>query len=432
MAQSPFLDVSSEFQPELTDIQRKQKLAELLTQRGMQMPQGQVVSGRYVKPNPLEYVANLANIYAGQKMMTQQEERQQALAQKLRQAEATDLQNFMEAGRSTPATAPTYNYGNQQEDQITTVTPGEPAKGPDYRKQLAIALGSQSPTVRALGTEMLKQSMTPQKVGADESLVVRDILGGGGYTPIATGAPKLGQELRDAARQARLDITKVDQWTDADWARVRKIEADIAAGKRPVTNVMVNTAKDISAQVGDIAKESKIQATGAVQTADAANRIIQAVDSKNLISGPGAGVRLKGAQIAEVLGLGGDTTSDKISNSRQAVQGLAQLTLQGRKQMRGEGAITESESKLAERAMSGDLDFTASEIRQLAEAAKRSAKFTYSQHQNIIKTMQNNPDAKSLVPYFDVPVDIDIFNARPVGGQSATRTKADQILQGKP
>ena len=37
--QSPFLDVSSEFQPELTDIQRKQRLAQLLTERGLQAPQ---------------------------------------------------------------------------------------------------------------------------------------------------------------------------------------------------------------------------------------------------------------------------------------------------------------------------------------------------------------------------------------------------------
>lgn len=106
MAQSPFLDVSSEFQPELTDIQRKQKLAELLTQRGMQMPQGQVVSGRYVKPNPLEYVANLANIYAGQRMMTQQEERQQALAQKLREVESKDVADMLASikeGDSTKA-----------------------------------------------------------------------------------------------------------------------------------------------------------------------------------------------------------------------------------------------------------------------------------------------------------------------------------------
>ena len=44
----PFIQVSSEFQPELTDIQRKQRLAQLLTERGLQAPQGQVVSGRYV------------------------------------------------------------------------------------------------------------------------------------------------------------------------------------------------------------------------------------------------------------------------------------------------------------------------------------------------------------------------------------------------
>jgi hypothetical protein len=30
-----------------------------------------------------------------------------------------------------------------------------------------------------------------------------------------------------------------------------------------------------------------------------------------------------------------------------------------------------------------------------------------------------------------VPADADIFNAKPVGGQSSNRTKADQIIQGK-
>ena len=420
MAQSPFLDVSSEFQPELTDIQRKQKLAELLTQRGMQTPQGQMVSGRFVAPNPLEYIANLANIYAGQKMMTAQEERQQALAQKLRQAEMSDIQKFMEAGKPTPATEPTYSYGNNQEDQITTVIPGQPAKGPDYARQLAIALGSQSPTVRALGTEMLKQSMTPQKIGPDETLVTRDLFGAGGYTPIAQGVEKAPTEFKEYQKAVQGGF----KGSFFDYQQALK--------RAGAPSVSVNTAKDISAQVGDIAKESRVQAAGAVQTADAANRIIQAVDSKNLISGPGANVRLQAAQIADAIGAGGNTTADKIANSRQAIQGLAQLTLQGRKQMRGEGAITESEGKLAERAMSGDLNFTAAEIRQLAEAAKRSAKFTYNQHQNIINTMQNNPEAKGLVPYFQVPADADIFNPRPVGGQSATRTKADQILQGKP
>ena len=322
--------------------------------------------------------------------------------------------NFIQAGQTVPSQTA---YGAGEEGPTMTITPEQK---PDYAKQLAIALNSQSPTVRALGTEMLKQSITPQKVGADESLVVRDIFGGGGYTPIAKGAEKLPTEYKEYQKAVEGGF----KGSFFDYQQALK--------RAGAPSVSVNTAKDISAQVGDIAKESRVQAAGAVQTADAANRIIQAVDSKNLISGPGANVRLQAAQIADAIGAGGNTTADKIANSRQAVQGLAQLTLQGRKQMRGEGAITESEGKLAERAMSGDLNFTAAEIRQLAEAAKRSAKFTYNQHQNIINTMQNNPDAKGLVPYFQVPADADIFNPRPVGGQSATRTKADQILQGKP
>jgi hypothetical protein len=414
MAQSPFLDVSSEFQPELTDIQRKQRLAQMLTQQGMQAPQGQVVSGRYVAPSIAQNIANLFSVYSGQNLAKETEARQLALAQKLRQAEMGDIQKFIEAGRPTPEQTV---YGAGEEGPTMAVTP---EVKPDYARQLAIALGSQSPTVRGLGTEMLKQSMTPQKVGEGEKLVTRDLFGTGGYTPIATGGEKLPTEYKEYQKAQEGGF----QGSFFDYQNALK--------RAGATNVQVSTAKDISAQVGDIAKESRVQATGAVQTADSANRIIQAVDSKNLISGPGANVRLQIAQIADVVGAGGNTTADKISNSRQAVQGLAQLTLQGRKQMRGEGAITESESKLAERAMSGDLSFTAAEIRQLAEAAKRAAKFTYNQHQNIINTMQSNPDAKGLVPYFQVPADADIFNPRPVGNQSPIRNKADQIIKGNP
>jgi hypothetical protein len=197
------------------------------------------------------------------------------------------------------------------------------------------------------------------------------------------------------------------------------------------TNVSVGGAKDLAGQVGDISKESKIAATGAVQSADAANRIIQAIDSNKLFTGVGANQRLTAAQIADGLGFGGKDTTEKIGNSRQAIQGLAQLTLQGRKQMRGEGAITENEGKLAERAMSGDISLTAGELRQLAEAAKRSAKFQYGLHQNIINTMKADPSTKGMVPYYDVPADLGIFNSRAVGGQSSIKDAADAIIRGQ-
>jgi hypothetical protein len=125
-----------------------------------------------------------------------------------------------------------------------------------------------------------------------------------------------------------------------------------------------------------------------------------------------------------MLGATGDTAGQKIANTRQAIQGLAQLTLQGRKQMRGEGAITESEGSLAQRAMSGDVSLTAAEIKQLAIAAKRSAKFTYDQHQSMMNALAK--DSPNSLPYYQIEVNPNIFG--PVGSSSPNRTKADAII----
>jgi hypothetical protein len=182
--------------------------------------------------------------------------------------------------------------------------------------------------------------------------------------------------------------------------------------------------------VGEILKESKIAATGAIQTADAANRIISAVDTGKIIAGPSANVRLGIAQVSQLLGAGGKTQEEMIANSRQAMQGLAQLTLQGRKQMRGEGAITESESRLAERAMSGDINFTAAEIKQLAQSARRSAKFTYQQHEGMINTLQADPQNKGLVPYYQIQANPSIFEPQSSKARtpSAIQQQADEII----
>lgn len=172
------------------------------------------------------------------------------------------------------------------------------------------------------------------------------------------------------------------------------------AGAPNVTTIM---GKSIAGEVGPMMKEAQGIAQAAVKTEDSANRITQAIDSNKLFTGTGANVRLGAAQLANTLGLGGDTLEAKIGNTRQAMQGLAELTLQGRQQMRGQGAITESESKLAERAISGDITFTPTEIKQLANAAKRASEYTYGTYQTKLSEMAKNPDTAGLVPYYQVP-----------------------------
>jgi len=166
---------------------------------------------------------------------------------------------------------------------------------------------------------------------------------------------------------------------------------------------MVSMGKSIAGEIGPMMKEAQGMAQAAVKTEDSANRITQAIDSNKLFTGTGANVRLGAAQLANTLGFGGDTLEAKIGNTRKAIQGLSELTLQGRQQMRGQGAITESESKLAERAISGDINFTPGEIKQLADAAKRASDYTYNNYQSKLQSMAKNPDTAGLVPYYEVP-----------------------------
>lgn len=69
--------------------------------------------------------------------------------------------------------------------------------------------------------------------------------------------------------------------------------------------------------------------------------------------------------------------------------------------MSGQGAITESESKLAEKATSGDINsLTNAEIKQLANASARAAKFVYGQHQSMMQNLSTDPNTAGLAKFY--------------------------------
>ena len=84
----PFSTLPPEIALEQAQLSRQQQLANLLTQQGMQAPQGQMVSGRYVAPSIFQNLAGLANIYVGQRMSEKADEKRAELAQKLREGES--------------------------------------------------------------------------------------------------------------------------------------------------------------------------------------------------------------------------------------------------------------------------------------------------------------------------------------------------------
>jgi hypothetical protein len=70
--------------PELQDVSRQRKLAELLMAQGMQQPQGQMVSGYYVAPSFTQQLNPIANILAGQAVGSRADTKQNELAAALR------------------------------------------------------------------------------------------------------------------------------------------------------------------------------------------------------------------------------------------------------------------------------------------------------------------------------------------------------------
>jgi hypothetical protein len=90
MAQPIYLD------PELQGIERQRQLAQALQQRGMQTPQGQMVSGRYVAPSFTQYLANAFDIYGGK---TGVEEAEKGMAAYQQRQQKTAQQNIADALR---------------------------------------------------------------------------------------------------------------------------------------------------------------------------------------------------------------------------------------------------------------------------------------------------------------------------------------------
>ena len=116
-----------------------------------------------------------------------------------------------------------------------------------------------------------------------------------------------------------------------------------------------------------------------------------------------APIRLEGARIADSLGISGKDMKEKLANTGTTIKSLASLALQGAQLMSGQGAITQGERQLASDAMSGKIDFTPAELRQLANAAKRSGEFIYSNYESQLKSMSQDPDFKKVMPYYQVP-----------------------------
>jgi hypothetical protein len=84
-------------------ILRQQKMAEMLMQKGMEQPQGQMIGNRFVPPSFTQYLSGLANTYVGQKGIEKGDQAQIDLAKAIRGQESAALGEYMGQLQGKPA-----------------------------------------------------------------------------------------------------------------------------------------------------------------------------------------------------------------------------------------------------------------------------------------------------------------------------------------
>ena len=147
--------------PEVLGLQRQRQLANLLTGQAFNAPQGQMISGRYVKPSNLQQALPMINAAIGGLTNANLDTKQTELAAALRNKEQQAVQQYMAAK-------------NPQEQFIAGTSQYAPTQ------------------LKNASYEMLK----PQVLAPESSIVKPSFGAEGGYQTLATGPEKKTEAIR--------------------------------------------------------------------------------------------------------------------------------------------------------------------------------------------------------------------------------------------
>jgi hypothetical protein len=211
------------------------------------------------------------------------------------------------------------------------------------------------------------------------------------------------------------------------------------AGSTQITNIVGGQKKlqeELGKRGGEILESSYNEAVAANETLGVINDL-RPMLSEGVFAGPFSQAPRLISQVASSLGVAGKDTEETLKRTAATMQGLAKFELNAAAAMRGQGAITENERMLIQRAAGGRLDqFSVPEVLQLLDAMEKTSKFKLAQHQEKVgkvrATARNDPDANALINLYEVkptdfptapraPSGIDAFNLQDAARQELNR-----------
>jgi hypothetical protein len=361
-------NIPPEYLQQQQQLNRQQQMAQLLMQQGSNQPSGQMVSGRYVAPSFFQYLAPLAQMYAGKSIGEKAEKEQLALAQKLRGEQTRLGKEYIGAMQGKQAVyepdIPTETYETVKGKMIS------PATGPNYQQAFEIANDPLAPAwAKAQAAELMK----PRVFKEGETFNIPSFTGGEvKFTQTGGGGMVLPSDLKSIAIRLGLP-TDSSKWTDEQ----RKLVDTAARAEKgpPVTNLTVNTGKAYTGAFGEgIAKED----LGKYSIAEKAPAIYQnALNTEQLlnkgaITGLGAEYKLN---LARALNVAGANNNEIIKNTEQLVANRGQIVLDSIKAS-GLGAgqgFTDKDRQFLEKVKGGTIELNSNTLRELARIEKSVA-----------------------------------------------------------
>lgn len=134
-------------------IARRQKVADMMVQGGLQPLKGQNTGRFYVPPSPLEGIAKVMQAYMGAKMGADTDADTAALGGRYRQGISDEMARYQQTRDGSPGRAPMLDpqESEQMADQGSPMQPNVGAVQGDPRAAVQQAILSQYPQVRELG-----------------------------------------------------------------------------------------------------------------------------------------------------------------------------------------------------------------------------------------------------------------------------------------
>lgn len=197
--------------------------------------------------------------------------------------------------------------------------------------------------------------------------------------------------------------------------------------KAGATNVTVGGEKGNSklteTLAGKVGNRIDDKITGAEAAGGTINTIhqLRAALDKGASTGLSAGPKRIFAQIANSLGLSGKDDAASLAAGREALQAMAQLKLDGAKQMRGQGQITEGERQLIADASSPAIErMTEAEIRAFLDALEKVARLQITSSNQYINRIGAADDPNMGMLRRGLLVDMPGEYQRPLLGSQRT------------